>query len=386
MLRLLHTSDWHLGRFLYGKSLLDDQRFALERLIELIDRRRPHAILIAGDLFDRPFPPEAAVTLFDWFLSEVVGNRKTQVLLIPGNHDSCERLGFASKLLRGQGLTIFASPEDSFRSVVLAGDSGVEVSVFGIPFVEPPLIGRLLGRDDVRDPDTATSSLCRALLERHAKQRPAILMCHGFVTGSLTCESEKDLFIGGSSNIDCSAFEGFAYTALGHLHRPQSAGAQTIRYSGSLLPYSKSETDHEKTIVEVALDASGTCHLDHHVLPRLRGFRYLEGALEELCSKAKDDATPDDYVIAGFTDPGPVIDAFSKLRTHYPNLLHVARAGGYVPSQTPSLEHTRARQERSELDLFAEFFRETTNEDLNDDERAFLASTLQELSREGGAP
>jgi exonuclease SbcD len=379
MIRILHTSDWHLGRFLYGKSLLEDQEFALEQLIDLIDRRRPHALLIAGDVFDRAFPPEAAVALFDRFLAKVVGERKVPIFLIPGNHDSCERLGFASALLREQGLTIFSSIEDSFKPVSVKGDNGFEIEIFGIPFVEPALIARALERDDLHTPDAAISALCRAIQARRSSRAPAVLLCHAFVTGSETCESEKDIFIGGSSNVDSQTFRDFVYTALGHLHKPQSAGTPNIRYSGSLLPYSKSEIDHVKSITELVIASDASVRLDTHRLKNLRGLRYLEGLLEDLLGAGPADPAPDDYIIAGFTDGGPVLDAFSRLRVFYPNLLNVARAGGYMPSELPALRR-QERAERSELDLFAEFFRESVGEDLNGEERSALASMLQELA------
>jgi exonuclease SbcD len=381
MVRILHTSDWHLGRFLYGKSLLEDQEFVLAQLVELLDLRRPHALFIAGDVFDRAFPPEAAVTLFDKFLSQVVGERKIPTFLIPGNHDSCERLGFASTLLRDRGLTIFANVEDAFKPVAVMGDNGVEVEVFGIPFVEPAIIGRALERTDLHTPDAAISALCRAIHARRSSHLPALLLCHAFVTGSETSESEKDIYIGGSSNVDAMAFREFAYTALGHLHKPQFAGAKHVRYSGSLLPYSKSEVDHEKSITELAVASDGSIELSQHRLKNLRSLRYREGLLENLLIEAKSDTAPDDYIIAGFTDSGPVLDAFARLRVLYPNLLNISRSGGYMPAQLPAARR-QERSERSELDLFAEFFHDSVGEELNADERATLAATLQELSRE----
>jgi len=385
MLRLLHTSDWHLGRQLYGHSLIDDQAFALERLLELIDRQKPHALLIAGDVFDRALPPEAAVTLLDRFLQRAAGQRELPVFMIPGNHDSCERLGFASGLLRDRGVTIFAKIEDAFQPVALKGDDGMEALIYGIPFVEPAVIARLLEDQELETPDLALKALCRKMLQAKACQRPAVLLCHAFVAGAETSESEKDIFIGGSSLVNPSAFEGFSYTALGHLHKPQSAGGASVRYSGSLLAYSKSEIPHTKGILEVRLDASSRAACAEHRLPCRRPLRAIEGEFETLLEQAKNDPAREDYVIATYTDHGAVLDAFSKLHAFYPFLLHVSRAIGFNPEELPALSRVRERQAReqsvTELELFAEFYQAVAGQAMSEAERTALIEAIAELER-----
>jgi exonuclease SbcD len=382
MVRLLHTSDWHLGRFLYGKSLLEDQAAILQRLLELIDRVKPHALLIAGDVFDRALPPEAAITLFDLFLRQVAGERKLPVVMIPGNHDSCERLGFASKLLRDRGVTIFSRVEDSLEPVIIKGDGGAEALIYGIPFVEPLLISRLLGREDLDTPDLSVGVLCRTIIERKPKDASAVLLCHAFVAGGESSDSEKEIFIGGSSSVDRRAFEGFAYTALGHLHKPQRVGSEYVRYSGSLLPYSKSEVGHDKSITEIRIHSNAKPELEYHCLPQLRKLRYIEGDLENLIRLAVDDESREDYLIAGLTDRGAVLDAFAKLHLYYPNLLHVSRSGGYSPDIAPALARARERENLSELDLFSEFFQSASGAELSAPEREELIATLAEIERE----
>ncbi len=375
MFRFLHTSDWHLGRSLYGQSLIEDQAFALESLLKLIDERKPHALLIAGDVFDRALPPEAAVTLFDWFLNQVARVREVQVFFIPGNHDSRERVGFAASLLRDQRVTIFSKLEHAFEPVKLKGDDGVEAWIYGIPFVEPIEVGQFLDVTEVRTPDHATRLLCRAMIEKKRDARPAVLLCHAFVAGGEVSESEKEIYIGGSSHVSPEVFDGFAYTALGHLHKPQSAGRECVRYSGSLLPYSKSEIGHQKSITEIALAGDGSIKLELHSLQTRRSLRYIEGELKELIEKGMNDAAKHDYVIAGFTDSGAVLDAFARLRSVYPGLLHISRAGGFVPLSLPALQ--KEREEMSDLELFGEFFRDATGADMNDQEREALIEVLK---------
>lgn len=382
MIRLLHTSDWHLGRQLYGRSLLEDQAFALERLLELIERVRPHGLLIAGDVFDRALPPEAAVTLLDGFLHQTAQLRKLPVFLIPGNHDSCERLGFASGLLRSRGVTIFSKVDDAFSPVSLKGDDGREALIFGIPFVEPADIGRALGRHDLETPELALSELCREMKARQPSALPRVLLCHAFVAGAETCDSEKDIFIGGSSVVNVSAFSDFTYVALGHLHRPQKISSENVRYSGSLLPYSKSEIGHDKGIVEIRISSPRDVTCEIHRLASRRPLRFIEGELAQLLRAAAIDPAREDYVIASYTDKGAVLDAFAKLYALYPNLLHVSRAAGFNPESLPSAGARATRETVSELDLFSDFFQEASGEALDDEERIALIKILDELGRE----
>lgn len=383
MIRLLHTSDWHLGRLLYGKSLLDEQAEALEQMLNLIDRQKPHALLIAGDIFDRALPPEAAVKLFDSFCSRAVLDRNLPVFVIPGNHDSAERVGFGSRLLRARGLTIYSKLEDTLQPVSLRGDDGEDVLIYGIPFVEPVEIARFLGNEELKTPDATVRALVQKMLEQHPKDKPSVLLCHAFVVGGESSESERDLFVGGSSVVATDAFNGFSYTALGHLHKPQRAGDERVRYSGSLLAYSKSEVDHIKSVLEVHLTNAGELTVFPHTLPVTRSLRYIEGEIEQLlkAGEKENSNAKNDYVIAGLTDQGPVLDALSRLRVIYPNILHVSRAGGYMPSALPALERLKAREEMSELDLFAEFFNETTGQELNAEERTALIEAIHSMTQ-----
>jgi exonuclease SbcD len=389
MIRLLHTSDWHLGRHLFGRSLLEDQAFALSELIKLVRSRKPHGLLIAGDVFDRSLPPEDAVILLNRFLTELIHETETPVFLIPGNHDSKERLGFASSLLRNQRLHIFSQVKDAFHPALVRGDgdgdsdSNTEALIYGIPFVEPAEIAYalspdLLGTELARSHDLALKEMCERIRLQHQAgphaSSPAILLCHEFVMGGEISESEKEIAIGGSSQVSAQAFDGFAYTALGHLHKAQSMNHGKVRYSGSLLKYSKSEIAHEKSVTEIVLGRGDKPELVFHRLPLLRDLRYIEGKIDELITNAAHDGRRDDYILVGLTDQGAVLDSFAKLRKVYPNLLHVGRAGGFTPDALPAA--SRARREQSELDLFSDFFKSATGTELSDDERATLVEAL----------
>lgn len=375
--RFLHSSDWHLGRFLYGKSLLEDQEHFLEFVLQKIESVRPHALLIAGDIFDRALPPESAVRSFDEFLSRVILQHGIHVALISGNHDSSERLAFGATLLRERRLTIFAKPEDAFRPVEVEGDHGAKVQVYGLPFANPIVFSRLLGREDLRSFDSSTRGMCEAMLKDRITSSPALLMCHGFVVGSETSESERELMIGGSSSIDVEAFAGFSYTALGHLHKPQSAGRENVRYSGSPLAYSKSEIGHKKSLLEVEIDDEGNATVTEHAITPKRALRYVEGKLDELVTQPVND----DYVIVGLTDPGPVLDAAAKLRNAFPSLLHVSRVDSFSPDTLPSREKVKERENLSELDLFSAFIQETTGQELSPEEKDLLFDVIRSVEK-----
>ena len=324
MIRILHSSDWHLGRTLHGYSLLEDQAFALDRLIELIVHVKPHALLISGDLFDRSLPPEEAVVLLNGFLGRVITELLVPVFIIPGNHDSAERLGFAASLLRDRQLIIFSRFEDIFRPVLLRGDDDVKAWIYGIPFADPLFIARAMNNDSIQTHEDVLRELCSTLRKQHIENFGAdatsILLCHAFVTGAEISESEKELSVGGSSQVRAQVFSGFTYTALGHLHRPQTVsscalepGSQNhVRYSGSLLAYSKSEIGHRKSITEICIDKSGVVETRTHELMLRRQLRSIESSFEKALALAEMDPKKDDYMMVALLDEGAIFDAYSR--------------------------------------------------------------------------
>lgn len=390
MVRLFHTSDWHLGRVLFGKNLIEDQSEALDEILRLIDAHQPHGLLISGDVFDRSLPPEDAIRLLNQFLLQVIKDKKTPVFLIPGNHDSAERLGFASHLLKDSRLHIFSRLEDSFHPVVLEGDDGVSVQIFGIPYIDPISIAQYLNDFNLRTHDEGLRALCKKIRQPMNANLSSVLLCHAFVAGGEESDSEKDLAIGGSSVVHVSAFEGFSYSALGHLHKPQTLAQGKIRYSGSLFKYSKSEAKHRKSITEVFFDDNGLSHSKEHFITTRRTLHYLEGELESLIDlgKSLQSETPapvtqeieprsEDYIITGLTDQGAIVDAFSRLRTVFPNLLHTSRVDRFQPKTLAGVSINQQKN-KSELDLFAEFFREATGTELNPEERSILIESLDD--------
>lgn len=394
--RLLHTADWHLGKSLLGVSRLDDQAAVLEQLHAHVAEQKPDVVLIAGDVYDRAVPPGDAVALLDRTLRRLVLEQKTPVVLIAGNHDSPERLGFGAELLQSAGLHM-RGPVDWQAAPILFETAGFPVHLCPLPYAEPqPASDRDPG---ARDHEAALQRQVAGMLAQVPSGALSVAVAHAFVRGGSIVEGtsassgevERPLAIGGGGLVDASVFAPFAYTALGHLHRPQQVGNERMRYSGSLLQYSFAEAGQAKQVCCVDLHADG--RLDVTALPLVprRPLRRLEGTLAELVRQGQQlqqagDAAGDAWVFAVLTDEGELLDAMAKLRVGWPNALGLSRkeleASG--PGQL-SGDH-RARQP---LDVIDAFWRDRRDVSLTADQRTLLQGLLAELTQargEEGAP
>jgi len=358
-MRFLHTSDWHLGKTLCNANLLEDQAHALEQAVAMIKDTKPKAFVIAGDIYDRAVPPKEAVALLDDFLRRVVGDLKVPVLMIAGNHDSPERLGFAADFLEPQGLHMAGLP-DADPDPVVIGD----VAFHLMPYADPAAARYALQEDGIRThQDVLNSQLSRAW-GRHPQTKRFIAVAHAFVAGGLSSESELGLAVGGSGEVDAKLFEPADYVALGHLHRPQDAGFPHVRYSGSLLKYSASEATHLKAITLVELPTKGKARTEPLPFTPRRDLRKLRGAFEDLLREPTDSR--EDYLFVELTDPGPVLDAMARLRRIYPNILGI-QAG----SESTSEHFEATRSDPRDLNpesLFQAFIKESTGMELSAEE------------------
>lgn len=386
-MRFLHTADWHLGRIFYGVHLTDDQAWVLDDLIRLASDSRAEAVLVSGDIYDRAVPPPDAVKLLDETLSRLVLGLRIPVILIAGNHDSPERLGFASQVLAARNLHLAGVLSPNPVCVTLKDRYG-PVCVHALPYAEPPLVRERLGREDICDHDSAM----KALVERVKQSQPtgarSVLVAHAFVAGSEGSESERSLSVGGAGTVSSGCFDGFDYVALGHLHRPQRAGADNIQYAGSLLGYSFSEASHAKSVNLVDLDAAGKCSVERVPLSPRHAIRCIRGSFSELLSGPESGQSPEDYLMAVLTDRGPILDARGKLSLVYPNLLHIERPylaeGGEEQVRGPGRDHRGL----SDLELFRAFFSQVTGEDLNPEQAkayAHIAENVHRDEREAGS-
>ncbi|MGQ9590602.1 MAG: exonuclease SbcCD subunit D [Planctomycetota bacterium] len=380
-MRFLHTADWHLGRVLFGASLIEDQRHALEEVVRAAEDARVDAVLVAGDVYDRAVPPAEAVELLDEILSRLVLERRIPVVLVAGNHDSPHRLGFARRLLRSSGLHVFGALAADARPLEIRDRHGT-VALYAIPYADPAAAREHLGRDDVRDHESALRALVARALEAapDAARGRRILATHAFVAGGAESESERPLSVGGTPTVSASAFDGFHYVALGHLHRPQRAGADWIRYPGSLLKYSLSEVEHRKGVDVVEIDARGAAAVETIPIVPRRDFRLIEGRLEEILRSAPEGSAREDYLAVRLLDEGVLFDAAGKLREVYPNLVHIERPALTAPKGG---EGSRPRLEKlSDEALFRTFWKEVTSEEFTQEHEEGIRAAFEEIERD----
>ena len=376
--RFLHTADWHLGRILYGASLEEDQAWALDRLVELAREVRPDAVVVAGDVYDRAVPSREAVALLDDVLARLVHGLGIPVLLIAGNHDSPERLGFASGLLGKAGLHV-AGPLSVTPASVLLGSGREAVRFWLLPYSDPISTRGVLGVDDVHDHESAVGACLAGI--RLASGERNVLVTHHFVTGGVTSESERLLSVGGSGAVAGSLFAAFDYVALGHLHRPQpAAGGRVLRYAGSLLKYSFDEATHEKSVAHVEL-AGAEVRVEELALGARRDVRRIQGLFDDLIAGAAADTRRDDYLEAILLDEGPVHDALGRLRTVYPNALLAARRLEEARPGALGAGIGAGGQTLTDDELFRRFFREVTGDELEGQLQEALGGLLEEFYR-----
>ncbi|MGK9148007.1 exonuclease subunit SbcD [Plantibacter flavus] len=327
-MRILHTSDWHLGRSLHGVDLLQHQRAFLEHLEQLVIDRSVDVLLVAGDIYDRAIPPVEAVTLLSESLSRLAAH--TRVILAPGNHDSAIRLGFGAAMLR-DGIDIRA---DIARvgEPVLVDDADGTVAFYPLPYLDPDTARGVLGSDDAPLARShaavmgAALDLVRADLVARRAHGPvrSVVAAHAFVIGGAASDSERDIRIGGVDAVPASLFDDFDYVALGHLHGAQRVGSSTgpgrLRYSGSPLAYSFSERDQVKSCVLVELSAEGSVQLELVPTPVPRRLVDVTGTMEQLLGPAGAHAV-DAWVRATVTDDVRPSELYATLARRFPHLL-----------------------------------------------------------------
>ncbi len=361
-MKFLHTGDWHLGRHLHGVSLIADQAHVLDQFVNLARSEAVDAVIIAGDVYDRSVPPAEAVSLLDDVLSRLVVDAGIPVIVIAGNHDSPERIGFGGRIFSQQRLTLRGSLHD--LSPVHLTDAHGTVAVHPLPYVEPTFARALAGGEAVFDQQSAMAHTLAIVRAQRQPGHRNVLVGHAFVAGGTPSESERPLSVGGSGAVTLDLFAGFDYVALGHLHRPQTVGSNRVHYPGSLLKYSFNEVDHSKGVTLVEIGADGVPLLRSIALQPRRDVRIIKGSLDDLLRWPAPALSRDDYLCAHLTDPGPVLEPMARLRAVYPNMMELRfdRSGNGDPAARAGGDH----RQRSPADLFRAFYRDVVGDDIGD--------------------
>lgn len=320
-MRILHTSDWHLGRTFHGVELLADQRRALLHIAEIVVAESVDVVVVAGDIYDRSVPSADAVTVYDEGLAAIAA-AGAQLVVTSGNHDSPTRLGAGSSFAAAGGLHLRTTVSAISDPVVLSDAHG-EVAFYGVPYLEPEVARRELDVVDGRGHQAVlTAAMQRIHADLAGRDARAVVAAHAFVVGAQATGSERSISVGGVETVAAETFSGIDYVALGHLHSPQEL-TPAVRYSGSLLPYSFGERTHRKAVWIVDLDADGLAGVTRHELPVIRGLSALTGTLDDLLTDATFDAVEDHYIEATLIDTIRPLDAMRRLRERFPHVVHM---------------------------------------------------------------
>ena len=373
-MRFLHTADWHLGRIFHGLHLTEDQSYILTELIALAVETKVDAILIAGDIYDRAVPPTQAVRLLDDTLSTIIQKHHIPVILISGNHDNPERLGFGKSLLAESRLFIYGSPMKNTIPVILEDQYG---PVYFAPFTyTEPFEAAILSGEAISSHEDALAWQIRDMSPLLPSNARKVALAHVFLTGSEESpDSERPLAIGGTTTVSAEHFKPFNYTALGHLHACQQSG-NTIRYSGSLLKYSFNEVKQKKGIHIVDIDEQGNCNIETIFLKPQHELAILKGTFADLLNNPRMDAA-DNYLQITLEDEQPILDAKYRLETIYPNILHLEYAR--LQSLSTDSMSTVRQHKLGPHELFSTFFDQINERPLNEKENALLENVLSEL-------
>ncbi|MTD31451.1 exonuclease SbcCD subunit D [Planomicrobium sp. YIM 101495] len=380
-MKFFHTADWHLGKLVQGVHMTEDQRYVLMQLVEAIEQERPDALVIAGDLYDRAVPPTDAVNLLDDLLSKVVLELKTPVLMVAGNHDSPSRLNFGSRLMRDAGIHVAGTVGVDDGPVVLHDAYG-EVHFHLLPYADPSVVRHAYEDETITSHDKAMKKVTGRIREAMDPSARHVFVGHAFVTPGATAEentsdSERPLSIGGAEYVDAAHFERFDYAALGHLHKAHFVRNESIRYAGSPLKYSISEERHQKGYYVVDIDGEGGVTTEKRVFKVRRDMRTVEGLMADILTHEPND----DYVFVKLLDETPVLYPMEKVRSVYPNALHVERKH-FV--QDIAVSEARNRDKMEPMALFSAFYEEVKGEMASAETTVLMERVMQELLDEDG--
>ena len=373
-MKIVHLSDLHLGKRVNEFSMLEDQAYILIRILNVLDDVKPDAVIIAGDVYDKSVPSAEAVELFDDFLWKLA-QRRLQVFIISGNHDSAERIAFASRLIDGSGIHLSPVYNGKVAPVSLQDQYG-PVNFYMLPFIKPAHVRRFFEDAEINSYTDALRVAIDAMEMNHDQRN--VLITHQFVTGASRSESE-DISVGGADNVDAAVFDGIDYVALGHIHGPQNIGSGRIRYCGTPLKYSFSEVNHTKSVTVVTLAEKGKLTTETIPLTPKHDMRELRGFYMDLTARqAYDGTATDDYLHITLTDEEDIPDVMNKLRVIYPNLMKLE----YDNKRTRSgreITGADAPESKSPLELVAEFYELQNGQPMSEEQARYSKEIIEKI-------
>jgi len=373
-MKFMHLSDLHLGRRFGEFSLIEDQKYILGQITAMAEAEEPDALIIAGDIYDKSVPTVEAVQLFDDFLC-AIATLDIKVFVISGNHDSAERIAFGARLMDRRGVHLSQVYGGLVEPITLQDAFG-PVDVYLLPFLRPLSVRRFF-------PDIEINSYHQALAQvvgsmKIDTSRRNLLITHQFVTGALLSESE-DITVGTADNVDAAVFDAFDYVALGHIHRPQSVGRETVRYCGTPLKYSFSEARQEKSVTMVELCAKGDVRIKTLPLVPLRDVREVRGTFADLTARTYYQSNgASDYLHITLIDEEDVMDAIGKLRVVYPNVLLL----DYDNTRTRSSQVLMAAsqvEKSTPVQLFGDFYEKQNGQPMTQEQYDYVSGLIADI-------
>lgn len=373
-MRFLHLADLHLGKKVNEFSMIEDQKYILKQILNIIDEKEVEAVLIAGDVYDKSVPSAEAVILLDDFLNNLA-KRQLKTFIISGNHDSPERVGFGADIMSLAGIYM-AKPFSGAPEKVTLNDKSGKINIYMLPFIKPAIVKHFY-----KDEEIATYEDAMELVMKNTKinkRQRNILIAHQYVSGATRCDSEN-MPIGGIDEVSAKNFEGFDYVALGHLHGPQHVEKETIRYAGTPLKYSFSEINHKKSALIVDVKKKGDVEFEKIPLKPLHDMVEIKGLYDELTAKSfYEDMDTKSYIHVTLTDEEDKPNAMELLRTIYPNIMKL----DYDNKRTRKNQVVNGVSEienKSKHELFEEFFELQNNQKMNDKQRKIIDDLINKI-------
>ena len=377
-MKIIHLADLHIGKRVNEFSMIDDQKHILNQILEIIDKEKPDAVIIAGDVYDKQVPSIEAVELLDSFISDI-SKRKTTTFIISGNHDSAERLAFGSSLMAMGKIYISPVYNGKISKYTLKNDFG-SANFYLLPFVKPSHVKRFFPDEKIESYTDAIRVVVDNL--KLDTSEINILIAHQFVTGASRTESEE-ISVGGLDNVDASVFEDFDYVALGHIHRPQKIGTERIRYCGTPLKYSFSEVNDTKSVSIIEINSKEDFNLRMIPLIPKRDMRKIRGTYEELITKTSYESTnTDDYIHVTLTDEFNVVDAIQKLRVIYKNIMKLEYDNIRTRESRKINLDDMVIENKNPLEIFSEFYKLQNNKEMDNEQKEIIKKIMEEVWEE----
>ena len=376
-MKFMHLSDLHLGKRVHEYSMIEDQEYILNQIVQIAADEKVDAVFIAGDIYDKTFPPVEAVTLLDQFLW-ALAEKEISVWIISGNHDSAERLSFGSRLMEKNEIHIAPVYNGELHTVTMEDEYGpIDISL--LPFIKPAQVKRFFPEEEIH---TYTDALQTALQGDAPRNRRRILITHQFVTGASRCESEEPV-VGGLDNVDASVFNGFDYVALGHIHSPQNVVRETLRYCGTPLKYSFSEVHQEKSVTIVTMKEKGCISLKTIPLRPLRDLKEIKGTYNDLTLKSFYEHTeyPESYLHITLTDEEDVPDAVSRLQVIYPHIMKLDYDNARTRN-SPGTDTAGETENKTPMELFEEFYQRRNFQPMSEEQKKFASELMEKVMEE----